>query len=379
MTVSIEGTTPGIAVDGTGAVVNVTVTTGDGGGGGGVTDHGLLTGLSDDDHTQYAKKASNLSDLASAATARTNLGLGTAAVEAASAFATAAQGVDARTPTAHKTSHENGGTDELALDASQITSGTIAQDRLGTGSAGAGEKFLADDQTYKTVTASETLAASIIDAKGDLIVGTANDTPARLAVGSDGQLLGPLASATPGVAHRWPNGPEVNVAYRTGKYYTAGAMLAGTRTLSANTLYYIPFPCMRTTTFDRIQSYCGASGHSIRMGIYESGSDGLPGALLLDAGAATAPGNFAALTITISQALVGGTLYWLGLVSDSAATVVKCSPIGSQAFGLAGAMDVGGNQAVISQSHTYGALPSNASGLSYTNSVELPAIGVRAS
>lgn len=44
-------------------------------GGGGVTDHGLLTGLADDDHTQYAKKASNLSDLSNAGTALTNLGL----------------------------------------------------------------------------------------------------------------------------------------------------------------------------------------------------------------------------------------------------------------------------------------------------------------
>lgn len=58
---------------------------------------------------------------------------------------------DARTPTAHAASHASAGADAVALAASQITSGTVAQARLGTGSAGAGAKFLADDQTYKTV------------------------------------------------------------------------------------------------------------------------------------------------------------------------------------------------------------------------------------
>lgn len=45
-----------------------------------VTDHGGLTGLGDNDHPQYALVANNLSDLASAAAARSNLGLGSMAV-----------------------------------------------------------------------------------------------------------------------------------------------------------------------------------------------------------------------------------------------------------------------------------------------------------
>lgn len=45
----------------------------------------------------YSVKANNLSDLTNIVTARANLGLGTAAVEAATSFATAAQGLKADT------------------------------------------------------------------------------------------------------------------------------------------------------------------------------------------------------------------------------------------------------------------------------------------
>jgi hypothetical protein len=42
---------------------------------------------------------------------------------------------DARTPLAHATSHQDGGADELALDASQITTGTVAIARIPTGTS----------------------------------------------------------------------------------------------------------------------------------------------------------------------------------------------------------------------------------------------------
>lgn len=88
-------------------------------------------GLSAVTNDAQLKIASNLSDLNSASTARTNLGLGTAAGLNVPASGNAASGEvvkgsdtrlsDSRTPTAHASSHAAAGSDPLTLSQSQVT------------------------------------------------------------------------------------------------------------------------------------------------------------------------------------------------------------------------------------------------------------------
>lgn len=92
----IQGTTPGIRVSGTGAQVTVKVTTGSGGGGGGVTDHNALTGRSDPDQHPIGA-VTGLQGALDGKVATSDQRLS-----------------DARTPTAHKSTHGTGGTDEIA-------------------------------------------------------------------------------------------------------------------------------------------------------------------------------------------------------------------------------------------------------------------------
>lgn len=54
------------------------------------------------------------------------------------------------------------------------------------------------------------LLASLIDAKGDLIVGTSSDNAARLGVGSNGAML--VADSAQATGLRWNNNPPMKVA-----------------------------------------------------------------------------------------------------------------------------------------------------------------------
>ena len=90
----------GDGVSGSGTLSDPYVITSVPEGGGGVTDHGALTGLGDDDHTQYLTEARG---------------------DARYPLDTDPRLDDARTPTAHAATHAAAGSDPVTLTSAQIS------------------------------------------------------------------------------------------------------------------------------------------------------------------------------------------------------------------------------------------------------------------
>lgn len=97
--------------------------------------------------------------------------------------------------------------------------------------------------------ANGAIAKSLVDAKGDLIAATANDTVARLAVGTDGQVL--TADSTTSTGMKWAAGGSSSgpafAAYRSGSNQS-GASSATYTKIQANTEAFDTDNCYDSST-----------------------------------------------------------------------------------------------------------------------------------
>jgi hypothetical protein len=155
---------------------------------------------------------------------------------------------------------------------------------------------------------------------------SAADTVARLAVGSDGQVLTADAASTNGVKWAAASGGsgtdfKVGSGAWSGKWYRGNFGPVGANlTLVLNRLYAAPFRLGASGTADRIGidvATAAAAGGVARLVIYQAdGTGGMPGTVVLDAGT-VAIDTTGGKTITISQALSAG-FYWLAVIGQTA-------------------------------------------------------------
>lgn len=189
---------------------------------------------------------------------------------------------DARTPTAHAASHADGGADEIAVDASQVTTGTINTARLGSGVASSAT-FLRGDQTWAVPPGGTTAPACPIENGGPV-------RPGEYLLISDAYAPGGNSNSSPRSTTTNTNGFLMWIPVRFHEQFTFDRMA-----------------CRVTTAND-------GAGAVVRLGVYND-NDGQPGSLLLDAGSASINTTGVKIIVHTATTLNPG-LWWFALVCN---------------------------------------------------------------
>jgi len=205
-------------------------------------------------------------------------------------------------PPLHKTTHQDGGTDEISLAGLDGEPSTLTTHKgLTTGIHGVGSNYVcqapASGHLVRTFTKGWTLN-KFLQGAGVNADPTEVDAPAGDYYALQRHLL----------ASR----------YHSGQPGSANI----TRTLVANRLYAVPFftPIARTVTRIAIHVTTAVAGNA-RLGIYQDNGSIYPGSLVIDAGTVdTSTTGLKAIT-GLSVSFSANTLYWMVLVSDGTATL----------------------------------------------------------
>jgi len=164
---------------------------------------------------------------------------------------------------------------------------------------------------------------TLLDAKGDIIVATANDTPARQAIGTNGDILTADSALTNGL--KWAIEKSAGM-YPRANYVPVGGVVTtrSSKAATLNALFYIPFLLLRDATLSGIAfEVSGISALAVvRAGIYAPDSSFLPsGAAVADYGTTDAS-TTGTKTFSVSTALTAG-LWFLALVGQTAAPTLR--------------------------------------------------------
>ena len=152
--------------------------------------------------------------------------------------------------------------------------------------------------------------------KGDLY--GFSTVPARVPVGTNGQVLTADSTATNGVAWATAAGgtpPQLMSSITNWYSRPFGYASATDQTFQSERTFYLPI-ILGAYTYDRIAVFTGngfpASSNTLRLGIYNNdAATNKPSTVLLDAGTITTTTSDTAYQITISQTITTAGLYWL--------------------------------------------------------------------
>lgn len=238
-------------------------------------------------------------------------------------------------------------------------------------------------------TVSLTTPVTVANGGTGVATGTAHSVPifegtsalANTGAGTSGQVLTSNgASSDPTWQAAAGGGGSVipNITPQTAKDYPPAYWLGNVGNIDAahgdlpthNIQYFIPFSVGVSSTCSRLSLDCvvaGAAGDSARCGIYNDNA-GKPGTLIIDAGAkGVSSTGVIAITVSPTQTLTAGTLYWLSFLTNS--TTAKYAGFIAEGVLSAQTIDwlpVLGNDIVNgpyddrSGTQAWGALPANA-------------------